>query len=345
MKILHYTTSLNIGGTESFVYDIVSSTKDTYENHIVYIKKEGEIGRRLRKQGFEVNQASSFFKLIKYIKKYKPDIIHTYLYRANIAGRVAGRLCGVPVVSSRRSTDTWRKFHLVLLDMITSKFCAKIIVNSAAVSELLVKKEHVPSEKVELVYIGIPEDWFGGHVTENIKHAAGFVGRLHREKGADFLPEFAKEVMAKNSGIKIKIAGDGELKNCLKENLPDNCELAGWVRGAELKKFYDSVDMIFLLSRMESMPRVLAEAGARGVFAIAPDVGGVSEFIEHGQTGFLYSPLDISQAAELMVSLYNSPEKIKKIRRHVYKRAADYTKEKMIKEVSAIYNSINEGRI
>ncbi len=348
-NILHLITSLNIGGTERILEDIIIGTKNNFNHSVGYIKEYGPVGEALTAAGVSIVQLPSFLRIIKYIKRLKPNIIHTHLYRANILGRVAGRICKIPVISSRQSTDTWRNRHQVFLDRITSRWCSKIIANSKNVADLMVLDEKVPYENIEVVYSGVSDDWFVNEAPDKDGKVIGFVGRLHTEKGADLLPEFAKLIKKKCPQVKIKIAGGGPLKDELKKNLTESgmstadCSLLGWLKEDELKKFYDSITLLVLLSRLESFPRVLIEAGARGVPAAAPDIGGISEFVEDGKTGFLYEALNMREASD-KVALFYKNNKIIKMRQKVLKKSKEFTIERMLTSLEEIYHKITQAK-
>lgn len=337
-NIFHLITSLNIGGTERFLEDVITGTKNNFNHSVSYIKEYGFVGESLAAGGISIVQLPSFLRIIKYIKKLKPDIIHTHLYRANILGRIAGRICKIPVISSRRSTDTWRNRRQVFWDRITSKWCSKIITNSKNVADLMVLDEKVPYEKIEVVYNGISDNGFVSEAPDKYGMVIGFVGRLHREKGADLLPEFAGMVKKKIPQVEIKIAGGGPLEDELRKNLPENCSLLGWMKEDELKSFYDSIDVLILLSRLESFPRVLIEAGARGVPSVAPDIGGVAEFIENNKTGYLYELLNIDNAAKKVIKYLSKERKYRhEICRNVIEKSRQFSLSTMIKKINAIY--------
>ncbi len=339
-KILHLITSLKVGGTEKYVEDIVSSDKEKFQHTVAYIKEFGKTGERVKESGVEVVCLSSIFKIIKYIKKYSPDILHTHLYRANILGRIAGKLTATTVVSSCRSTDTWRKWYHKAANMVTVRFCKMIIANSRKVKELLVKKEKVPPEKIKVSYIGISGEWFKESTVKGRGgNTIGFVGRMHNEKGADLIPLFAEKLNAlSGKRIDIKIAGGGELEGYLQKHLPANAHLVGWKAAKELIRFYDSMDLLFLLSRMESIPRVIIEAGARRRPAIAPDLGGISEIIKDGQNGFLYSPNDITAAAKKVVEYFKEPYPA--VPENIYKTASQFRVQKTVNETLSVYKSL-----
>jgi glycosyltransferase involved in cell wall biosynthesis len=66
-------------------------------------------------------------------------------------------------------------------------------------------------------------------------------------------------------------------------------------------------DMLVLASFMEGLPVVLMEAMAMGVPVIAPDVAGIPELVQHGESGLLFTAGDWDQLAERMSALGNDP--------------------------------------
>lgn len=337
-RIFHLITSLNIGGTEHILQNIISGTRNNYKHYVGYIKEYGEIGKNLVSSGIPVEFLPSIFKIIEHVRRIKPAIIHTHLYRANILGRIVGKVCGIPVISSQQSIDLWRKWYHIKLDALTARWCSKIVANSVYTSKLIEEQEKIASEKIEVVYAGLAEDWY---IKENLykkEKIIGFVGRLHTEKGADLIPEFANKLYKNDNKIKIKIVSGGPLDQYLADNIPGNCEMLGWIEENNLKQFYDSIDVLILLSREESFPMVILEAAARGVPAIAPDVGGIREFVVEGKTGFLFKKGDLNEACEKVVRYLNSNRK--GIAENVLNRARQFPKEKMIRQILDIYRSI-----
>ena len=74
------------------------------------------------------------------------------------------------------------------------------------------------------------------------------------------------------------------------------------------------------LSRTEGAPVVLMEAAAAGVPAVATDVGGVSELMDHGRTGFVCSPRDPSPMARVLRHLARDEA----LRRELARRAREH---------------------
>jgi glycosyltransferase involved in cell wall biosynthesis len=71
-----------------------------------------------------------------------------------------------------------------------------------------------------------------------------------------------------------------------------------------MDSLYRSADVVVLTSHSEGIPLVLMEAMARGVIVLAPAITGIPELIEHGKSGFLYSPGKLDDLVQRLVFLY-----------------------------------------
>lgn len=340
IKILHLITSLNIGGTEKFLLSVLGNLNRKYDFSVGYLKQRGQIAGEIEKLGIPVKKFS-FFSLVQHLKNHKIRIIHTHLYRANIIGRIAAKLAGVPVIiSSQRSIDGWKKFYHVWDDKCTSYFCDLIISNSEASKNILVRREKIPPGKITVVYNGIAPH--KNTRTQEHKNAftVAYIGRLHKEKGICLIPEIAKLVSAKNNKITFLIYGDGPERQNLELRikqlgLETNIIFAGWKN--DLENIYNSIDLLLLPSEEESFPQAALEAMSFGIPVMAADVGGVSELVENKKTGFLIKSREPEPFAEAILSLGEDRYCYNHFSENSKARAADFTLEKMINSIDGIY--------
>ncbi|MFH1416473.1 MAG: glycosyltransferase [Elusimicrobiota bacterium] len=337
-RIFHLITSIDYGGTERFLEDTVMATGAEYEHKAAYLKKFGKTGIKLRDLGVEITKAHSISGVINQVKKYRPDLIHTHLYRANIIGRIAGYLLNIPVISSQRSIDLWMKWFHLKMDSATIGLCRAIITNAETTGAFLKEREKIPPGIIHVVRTGLSEEWFEEPVLGKSGRKVGIAGRLHFNKGADMIVPLAERLGSLDPAIEIKIAGTGPFSASLAGRLPGNCELSGYVAQEEIRGFYDSIDLLILLSREESFPRVVLEAAARGVPSVAPDVGGIKEFIEHGETGFIYKPGDIEEASGYVTEYFKSDRK--NITGNVIKSVKTHTISRMAEDISEVYKAV-----
>ncbi|MEW6556609.1 MAG: glycosyltransferase [Elusimicrobiota bacterium] len=341
IKILHLITSLNIGGTEKFLLAVLKNLQDKYNFTVGYLKERGAITEEIEKLNISVLKFN-FFSLVKYLKKNKPQIIHTHLYRANILGRLAGKITGVPtIISSQRSIDGWKKFYHIWIDKWTANFCNLIIANSLASKNILITRENIPTDKTTVVYNGIV---FPSTVNRqpSTTFTVAYIGRLHNEKGVYLIPEIAKIVCQQNDRIKFLIYGDGPERQNLELRIKNlqletRVEFLGWQ--TNLNEIYSSIDILLLPSEEESFPQSALEAMAYGIPVIASDVGGVSELVDDKKTGFLIKYLTPEAFADAILSIsqnnycylhYSQNSKIK---------SDEFRIEKMINAIDKIYSN------
>lgn len=109
------------------------------------------------------------------------------------------------------------------------------------------------------------------------------VGSLSSEKD----PLLAAQVIAERDGVSARFVGSGPLADAVAElgQPGSGIELVGAVD--DLRPHWEWADLLMLTSQTEGLPGVVLEAAAAGVPALAVDVGGVSEAVEHGVSGLV----------------------------------------------------------
>ncbi len=102
--VLHLTTDLSKGRSEFFEKVIVKTDSDC--KHVVVILSNLKYNSTLfKKNNIDIKQLSSFFKMIRYVKKLQPAMIHTGFLKANFYGFIIAVLLAIPVVYSKGSID------------------------------------------------------------------------------------------------------------------------------------------------------------------------------------------------------------------------------------------------
>lgn len=130
----------------------------------------------------------------------------------------------------------------------------------------------------------------------------GFVGRLAREKAAHRLAALAEE-----PGVRLVLVGDGPDREKLERTLPGAAFL-GQLTGSELARAYASLDVFVHTGVHETFCQTVQEALASGVPAIAPDIGGPRDLIEHGVTGFLLDDAAFDEQLRKSIRTLADPE-------------------------------------
>jgi len=234
IKILYLITGLEMGGAEMILDSINKKIdKNIYKVKILSLTSIGHIGKKIQKQGGDVSAINIrfkynpliFIKLIVFIKKYKPDILHAHLFHANFLGRITGKLCGVAVIISTFHSEKEEGFIRKKLLQYTDKFTNINIAVSKKVSEEFIKLKIVSRNKIKVIYNGINLDKFyckDYFLREKIKQKMNIdkrkkilisVGRLHKAKGHFYLINAFKIIKKNNPESVLIIIGEGDEKN------------------------------------------------------------------------------------------------------------------------------------
>lgn len=127
-----------------------------------------------------------------------------------------------------------------------------------------------------------------------------FFGRLTKDKGLLTLLKAFRLL----PNAKLKILGEGPLKNLLTEQCPDNVELLGFKSGAELNEIIRKAYFVVVPSEWyENNPMSIVESFAAGKPVIGSDIGGISELIIDGINGYKFTVGDhTSLQKKLLIS-------------------------------------------
>lgn len=156
------------------------------------------------------------------------------------------------------------------------------------------------AEGADVIYPLIPREWMIDEPRINGEpNNLLYVGRLTEEKGVDFLLRGFQQIAVSDERVRLDIVGSGPMSHRLQElsqqlDITQSVTFHGFVQsGPELWEHYDDADMLVLTSSTEGLPRVIAEAMARGLPVIATSVGGIPKIITNGENGMLVEPNDI----------------------------------------------------
>jgi len=117
-----------------------------------------------------------------------------------------------------------------------------------------------------------------------------YFGRLSTEKGLLTLVD----AFRKRPDLKLNIIGSGPLESKLRECLPANVVLSGYMTGNALYSAISSAKFVILPSECyENNPMTIIEAYSLSVPVIGSNIGGIPEIIIDGATGFLFNPFDV----------------------------------------------------
>ncbi len=354
IKIGYLIGSSEIGGTEKMILTLVKNlNKNIFEIVFFCIKGEGKFTKKLKEENFKVYVVNlkknpiSFITLFFLIKRENLNILQSFLFVANILGRIYGKILGIKlVISSQRSTDPWRKWYHWFLERITVRWVDLIVSNSYSAREILIKKGKIPRKKIKVIPNGIEIPEKIVKVEEKDYIIIGTVGNLRRAKGYFHLIEASKIVIEKFKNVRFYIVGEGELKKEILKRIKSYNLEQYFVLTGYIENIYDYLkifDIFVLPSLWEGCPVSLLESMGYGIASIATDVGDVPYIIENGETGYIVKVGDYKDMAERIINLIENKglrEKIGQKAREKIKR--DYRVEEMVKGYASIYNKVDK---
>ncbi len=231
-------TDLDIGGAERCLTEIAVRIDRSRITPVVYClgprppREEASCLPALEKAGIEVHCLGGrgiwqfplvAHRLKRLLSVQKPQLIQTWMFHANLLGRIAARRAGVKtVVAGIRVAEHAARWHL-RLDRLTQRRVDRYVCVSQAVAEFSAKQGGLPVEKLVVIPNGIDLDKYPSRQPADLRAfgiAAGrraitFVGRLEPQKGLDWLIATAPQWLGKLPDCELLLLGDGPLRPSL----------------------------------------------------------------------------------------------------------------------------------
>lgn len=271
-------------------------------------------------------------RLAKYLRQHAVDLIHSFLFDAEIAARVAARLAQTRVVlGSERNTDYAIKGNQRLAYWATKKLRHGCIANSKAGALFNAQALGYPERHYQVVYNGVDSQRFrtmdrsvartdlGLDYLAGETFLIGIFGSFKQQKNHQMFLRTARLILDAGYDVHFLIVGDelaggtqGSNKNktsvvaLLHElQLEDRCIFLG--NRGDLEAVYPACNVTVLSSRYEGMPNVAIEAMACGVPVVATGVSDNAIIIPHGQCGFIVDVDDDADMCRQICKLIDEP--------------------------------------
>ena len=339
VRVLRIIACMNVGGPAVQVSGLMRGfDQELFEQELLtgycaadeadYLEKVATDVKAIRIDGLGRSikpraDLTALFAIVKVIRRFKPDVIHTHTAKAGVVGRIASMLSGHRSV--RVHTFHGHLLHgyfgsgktklVILVEKFLALFTQQLLAVGKQVQDDLIaagignsnkfavmppglQLAKVPSKHEARIELGLDQNQI----------FCAFIGRITQIKRPDrFLDVVAK---IKTDGIKVKfiVAGAGEqLQYCqdrvTSENLP--VTFLGWREDIEV--VLAAADFVILTSDNEGTPLSLIQAGMVGIPVVATNVGSTNEIVVNGKTGFL-TDLSVDQLVTAVTKLSGNSE-------------------------------------
>lgn len=368
MKICFIITrSDTVGGAHIHVLDLASRAQADGNDVTVLVGGDGPYASLLRRHGLKVVSLShlvrpirphvdvlAVFECLRALTRFNPDIVHTHSAKAGLIGRAAAKLAGKPVVftahgwsftegiaeRSRRLATFIERHAARISDAIicVSEYDRRLALHLGVGNEALLTRIHngvldVPPE--------MRADHSGNGPVKIIS-----VARLDAQKDHALLIDALATI--KDIPWELELIGDGPLTESIRARahslgIGERILFAGLCNDVPVR--LSNADLFVLASGFEGFPLSILEAMRANLPVIASDVGGVSESVVEGTTGFLVPKGDKDALADRLRLLITDPELRKRLGlqgRFFYER--EFSFDIMYNRTFEIYQRVLERR-
>jgi len=316
------------GGSEKSLYVLANALAETQHRVSVFCLSEGKFAEEFRKNGkifyqclrvkrvYDVSGIRGIRKLVQYINKEKVDILQSTHTGSDILAPVISLFSkrNPVVISSRRDLGFTKKAHHVAVQKILNFRVSKILGNSIAVKNSVVKAEYYPEDRIDIIYNGLDLNLYRQLEKEKCRQKLlsqhnlpsdslllGSAGSLNAVKGHRYLIEAMGKVQGRSPDSFCLLAGDGPEKESLcllakEKGLSSKIIFLGNIN--TIPEFLTGLDVYVQPSLSEGFSNSILEAMATGCAVVATDVGGNREAIVSEENGFIVPARDVAALAE-----------------------------------------------
>jgi len=328
IRILQVVQSLDFGGLERVVINIVSNLDPSrFQCDVLCLRHAGLFANELQGAGhvvrsFDLGLGKSFAvprKLASFIHEGRYDIVQTHdtspllytslakLFNSHFR-HIYTEHSGIYSCKPRHRFMTW----LALL------YTDHAVMVSKNLLSYYKQRFPVTTPEMSVIYNGldfpaVPNDARESVCNElGISEDAVIVGtavRFYPQKGIRHLIEAIPTILKAYPKTRFLLVGDGVERQMLEQmaeatGIKEHIFFTGFRR--DIARLIGAMDIYVLPSLWEGLPLALIEALMAKKAIVATDVGGNTEMIEDGRTGFIVPPQNSGLLAERLIALISS---------------------------------------
>lgn len=335
-RILYLIDSLVPGGAETSLVAMAPLLRERgIALEVAYLHERPGLHSELRAAGVPVTSvdggsaAGRIRRTVALVRARRPDLLHTTLLEADIAGRIAGTLARTRVVASLVNTPygpeqyanpalrSWKLGISQAAAAASMRGVARYHAITTHVAEVMARRLRIDRARIDVVPRGRDPETLGTRTSQRRARARTALGaprgtevvlvaaRQSYQKGIDVLLRAFPAVVRRRPGARLYLAGrDADATALIRSTarqvgLGDTLVLLG--PRDDVPELLCAADAFVLPSRWEGLGSVLLEAMALGAPIVASDLGAVREVVADGETARLARPEDPGALADAIV--------------------------------------------
>ena len=371
MVIVHVIINLETGGAEMMLKRLVEAHQGNrqFQHHVISLQSLGTVGPQLLALGIPVETLGMnspldvprvLFQLIRGLRRLRADVVHAWMYHANLLGGLAARIEGRGrVVWGIRATTfdattgvsrstTWLRRWSGLVSRILSDVIVYVAHAARHAHEALcyssAKGMVIPNGYVIPKVIPVATARLRLGISDDVL-LVGSVGRFNEGKDPMAFVEAAARVSKASSQARFVMVGRGLTR--------ENGVLMGWIaeRGLEhlffllgerkdIVECMSAMDIFCLHSAIEAFPNVVAEAMSAGVPCVVTDVGDAALLL--GDAGLVVPSRDpVAMAGAINQLIEAGPEQRSALGQRGRQRIMDhFSIEAVVQQYEGLYRDL-----
>jgi len=286
---------------------------DAVATDVTAVRIEG-LGRRVNLVG----DLRALVSLVKEIRVFKPDVIHTHTAKAGFLGRIASIISLHPSIRVHTFHGhllygyfgVYKKSLVILAEKILAIFTHQLLAVGDKVRQDLLKAGIGYSQKFELMRPGLEINTLPSKKDAQVIYdlpsqvlQCAFVGRITQIKRPDRFLDVVAEIKKRRIEIEFLVAGDGELLEACRERIAAEelpVKVLGWQ--SDMERVLAASDIVILTSDNEGTPLSLIQAGMAALPVVTTNVGSIPEVVMDGITGIITN-VDVMEMADALEKL------------------------------------------
>lgn len=369
VKMLYIIPSLITGGAEFQLLTLIQgllAKQIPCEIRILTMIEKGALAEKFEKNGIIVdclgispgNSLSNLVNVFRYIRRYRPHIIHTNLWHADKFGQLAAFLINVPYrLSTIHNYETTITRKQLLWSRVWSRLATGIISVSSSIKYLWITERKLPAEKIKVIYNSssfIPPKRIMPRTKCQTHVKLLSLGRVDEQKGVIYSIMAVKELLQDFPGIALDIYGPSykqDYRQMLDEyimanNISHSVSFKGVTTNP--KDHYQRYHVLLLSSLWEGFHIVAIEAMSCGIPIVATDIDVHQEIFDGGRCALLVSVKKPDEMAAAVKKLINDPVLYRRLSQQGRERSKIFSREKMVDAYYDYYmriiNKLNDDR-
>ena len=384
LNVLHLITHFAVGGaTETVMTTCRHMDRERFETAILSgatPADEQSLRQQAVQSGLRVHElpglgrsirpgsdARAYRDLVRWLRNYGPDIVHTSSSKAGILGRLAAAQAGVPVIlhtvfgwGHHDYMKPWTRRFYITLERRAARVTDRIITVSCANREKGLADNIGRPTQYQVIYNAIDIAKYRDVQVDSrsLRRALGIaedapvvgtVSRLAAQKCPDDFIQVAARVHARCPAARFLFVGGGPMQekfeaDIRRANLENVILNLGYRHDvpALLRVF----DVFLLTSLWEGLPMVFPQAMCAERPIVATRVDGAPEAVFEGETGYLTAPRDVDALAERVLRLLEDGELRRKMGRAAWERVhPQFCDRAMVRHIEQVYLDCASARL